>query len=185
VWIRSTGKWFWRMSGMESYYRMGDVVGFSHPDTPQHVSCKRIVGVAGDEVNRYGQYIHLYVDQDPEHWGQMWPDENDPIYSWIDRSCAFDQNFCKRDRREESQRTIIVPDGHVWLEADCPALGIDSRQFGPVPLEWLHGKVVARLWPLWRKTPEPQFSHRKRPHPIPLDQESLHRYNVHVVPKAN
>jgi hypothetical protein len=68
----------------------------------------------------------------------------------------------------------------VWIEADNPALGIDSRHFGPIPVEWLRGKLVARLWPLWRSSEVPSSrSWNIRPHPIPLDPETLSEYNVH------
>lgn len=188
-------------------YQRGDVVGFAHPDHPHAVSCKRIVGVAGDRVQRYGQYVHLYIDQDPEHWGLTWPETatmtttTDPPpphhHAWIDRTCRWDDPHAKRlttatssstDRKLEAYRTIVVPDGHVWVEADCPALGLDSRQFGPVPVDWLRGKIVARLWPFWRTTTQPGVGvpscqtlsfDNNRPHPIPLDKETLMEHNVY------
>ncbi|EEC50057.1 predicted protein, partial [Phaeodactylum tricornutum CCAP 1055/1] len=97
IWLRRTYTWR-RKLGWDVPYRRNDLVGFAHPDQPQHVSCKRIVGLAGDQA----------------------------------------------------RRTVVVPPGHVWVEADCPNFGIDSRHFGPIPVEWLQGKISARVWPLWR-----------------------------------
>jgi hypothetical protein len=130
---------------------------------------------------RYGQYVHLYIEQDPTGWGITWPDLDNPLYSWIDRTCSsWDIDYCLRDRLEESRRTIVVPDGHVWLEADCPGLGIDSRQLGPIPVDWIKGKLVGRIWPFWRDDPSDNYRPLKqRPHPIPLDEETLRQYNVH------
>lgn len=42
---------------------------------------------------------------------------------------------------------IIVPDGHVWLEGDNPESSTDSRDYGPVPLALVRGRIIARFWP--------------------------------------
>jgi len=36
-----------------------------------------------------------------------------------------------------------VPIGHTWLLSDDPALGTDSRDYGPVPLGLVHSRVVS------------------------------------------
>lgn len=170
IWLARTRAWhFWG-----PFFQVGDLVGFAHPDHAEHVSCKRVVGVAGDRVKRYGEYASLYVRQDPANWGQQMPPEGDGIHDWIDRSFPWDRDYCERDKRAESMRTIIVPPEHVWLESDCPALGVDSRQHGPVPDKWVRGRVVGRLWPWLSKQ-----DFRKRPHPIPLDTDTLLHHNVH------
>ncbi|PGH05157.1 hypothetical protein AJ80_08393 [Polytolypa hystricis UAMH7299] len=43
---------------------------------------------------------------------------------------------------------IQVPEGHVWLTGDNLPWSRDSREYGPVPLGLVIGKVVARAWPL-------------------------------------
>ncbi|GAX16573.1 hypothetical protein FisN_7Lh300 [Fistulifera solaris] len=181
VWLVRTRAWHF----FGPFCRTSDLVGFASPyssssnqqQQQQHISCKRVVGVAGDRVSRYGKYVHLYLEQDPEHWGQRMPAEGDGIHDWIDRSFAWDHpDYCDKNKVTESKRTFVVPPGHVWLESDCPALGIDSRQHGPIPEEWIRGRVVRRVWPLFGKD-----DHRQRPHPIPLDTESLRQHNVHIV----
>jgi mitochondrial inner membrane protease subunit 1 len=42
---------------------------------------------------------------------------------------------------------IVVPEGHVWLEGDNPLQSTDSRDYGPVPLGLVRGKIVLRFWP--------------------------------------
>jgi signal peptidase I len=179
IWLVST--WCgWRKIIFKHPYRIGDLIGFAHPESPSHRSCKRVVGLPGDRVKRYGEYVHLYYDQDPERWGIIWPDtSNDPAHGWLDPDHFWDTGHFLSDRKEESQRTLIVPEGHVWVEADCPIFGIDSRHFGPIPIEWIKGKIVTKLWPLATKA-EKVPSHKIRPHPIPLDTETLKKYNVHV-----
>jgi signal peptidase I len=42
---------------------------------------------------------------------------------------------------------ISVPAGHVWLEGDNPLQSTDSREYGPVPLKLVKGRILARFWP--------------------------------------
>lgn len=202
------------------YYKVGDLVGLAHPSQwqslstkeesetdgsdsadesvirHQHVSCKRIVGVAGDTVQRYGQYAHLYVRQDPTGLGIVWSqsDNGRTGYSpallsrWDDQTVRPD----KFSTGPAWKRTIVVPPGHVWVEGDCPGLAFDSRHYGPVPVEFLRGKLVARVWPITKQVPtiestsgQPKVDDwRHRPHPIPLDSETLALFNVHRLAPA-
>lgn len=44
-----------------------------------------------------------------------------------------------------SIRRFQIPEGHVWLQGDNTKNSHDSRNYGPVPLGLLYGKVKARL----------------------------------------
>lgn len=201
--------WFWYSIGLSHdmiaslrQLRHGDVIGFAPPNAPYRISCKRVVGLPGDVVSRYGSYVHLFLEQDPNHLGLLYPQQlqrngedsnngtvsgvhgdNDDPYHWMDREWDGGKRSTY-DPIQEAKRTILVPPHHVWVEADCPGLGIDSRQFGPIPMEWIYGRIVCRVWPLWRnqsRSTKQLSSLRQRPHPIPLDQESLHEFNVYRV----
>ena len=45
------------------------------------------------------------------------------------------------------RRTLVVPPHHVWLEGDCPPFSLDSRHYGPIPMAWICGRLLLRLWP--------------------------------------
>ncbi|KAG8408495.1 hypothetical protein J3459_017574 [Metarhizium acridum] len=45
---------------------------------------------------------------------------------------------------------IQVPQGHCWIVGDNLPASRDSRQFGPLPLALIQGKVVAKVLP-WRE----------------------------------
>lgn len=36
----------------------------------------------------------------------------------------------------------------MWIEGDNSLNSVDSRNYGPVPVNLLVGRVVARIWPL-------------------------------------
>eukprot|EP00210_Caulerpa_lentillifera_P009000 g8590.t1 len=47
-------------------------------------------------------------------------------------------------------KTLIIPEGHVWLEGDCPKVSRDCRDYGPIPQALLHGRPWFQVWPLER-----------------------------------
>ena len=183
-WRHTLGRWLPWLQLSSANLRQGDLIGVAHPNR-NYVSCKRIVGLPGDTVRRYGEYVHLYVAQDPQHFGILPPMESTSSsadrYSWIDPSCSWDPEQQPSSYGKDPFRTLIVPEGHVWVEGDCPGLAMDSRQYGSIPLEWIRGKVVARLWPLWNSSTSTNDNYQRRPHPIPLDEETLRLHNVHRI----
>lgn len=45
---------------------------------------------------------------------------------------------------------LTVPPGHVWVQGDNLAVSRDSREYGPVPLGTVRGRVLCTVWPLPR-----------------------------------
>ncbi|XP_014274432.1 mitochondrial inner membrane protease subunit 1 [Halyomorpha halys] len=60
---------------------------------------------------------------------------------------------CKRVMAQEGDvvlyynRYVLVPTGHVWLLGDNRDNSSDSRDYGPVPVALIRGRVVCRIWP--------------------------------------
>lgn len=46
---------------------------------------------------------------------------------------------------------VTVPDGTVFVLGDNRGESIDSRSYGPVPLEAVVGRVAWRIWPGHRR----------------------------------
>lgn len=61
---------------------------------------------------------------------------------------------------------LVVPDAHVWLEGDNRHQSTDSRDYGPVPICLVRGKIWARIWPLpsacWVRTKVIDHTRRDR-----------------------
>ncbi|GAA5869737.1 hypothetical protein JCM1840_000575 [Sporobolomyces johnsonii] len=51
------------------------------------------------------------------------------------------------ERRKPEVEWCKVPPGHVWLAGDNASNSTDSRDYGPVPMAMVRGRVVARVWP--------------------------------------
>mmetsp|Transcript_24417 Transcript_24417/g.96317 ORF Transcript_24417/g.96317 Transcript_24417/m.96317 type:complete len:119 (-) Transcript_24417:1518-1874(-) len=41
----------------------------------------------------------------------------------------------------------MMPKDHFWLQGDNPHRSLDSRMYGPVPIQNLVGKVIYRVYP--------------------------------------
>lgn len=49
--------------------------------------------------------------------------------------------------RVPGHNVVSIPDGHCWVEGDNEHLSCDSKNFGPVPLALLEGRVTFVVWP--------------------------------------
>ena len=93
------------------------------------------MGLPGDDIYRYGPYAHFYPD-----FGIHWPKSQQDKHH---RTAEWDP--APWDVRVD--RTMTVPPNHVWVEGDCPPFSLDSRQYGPISMDYLCGRLVLRLWP--------------------------------------
>src|SRR5215210_4524098 len=85
---------------------------------------KRVVGVAGDEVEvRNGT---LLVNGE---------DREEP---YLNRNLPFNDSYGPTE----------VPEGHVFVMGDNRANSADSRVFGPLPIENIEGEAFVRFWPV-------------------------------------
>jgi signal peptidase I len=85
---------------------------------------KRVVGVAGDEIQvRDGV---LYVNDEAQE---------EP---YLNEEVPF----------KGSYGPTVVPKGHIFVMGDNRGNSADSRVFGPLPLSNLKGEAFMRFWPL-------------------------------------
>jgi len=193
-------------TNMVEGWQRGDVVLWKDPNTGR-ISCKRIVGLPGDDVNRYGTYAQLYL-HDESPFGIRWPksrreDETStikagpttasshhhPITTITTSSTSENWDPAPTDIRVD--RKITVPDRHVWLEGDCPPFSLDSRHYGPISMEDLYGRLIVRVWPLRDPLSLDGLPSRsslwlrsmERPIPFPSAEDYIgKRFNLHRIP---
>lgn len=180
-----------------SEYQVGDLVLWREPKSGR-VSCKRIVGLQGDAVHRYGQYAQLYRSR--RDLGIVWPSDAesrnlDPNRRWdanatkATSSVASSETDYTGERHDVFLQTLIVPRDCVWLEGDNCLFSVDSRQYGPIPTSWVCGRLIFRLWP-WNREEligDNNYSYlsscwisRRRPVPYPAVEPYLgKRFNFY------
>lgn len=100
----------------------GDVIVFQYPREPDRDFIKRVVAVAGDQVElRAGK---VYVN------GKLFPEAPTVIAS------------------ESDYPVNLVPEDSVWVLGDNRNNSEDSRFFGEVPVKNIRGLAFYRIWPL-------------------------------------
>ncbi|MBD3328960.1 signal peptidase I [Candidatus Dojkabacteria bacterium] len=107
--------------------KRGDVVIFKHSATEDYI--KRIIGLPGDQVSlRDG---NIYV--------------NDKILSESDY--LSDTIYTDKGRYLDEGDVVSVPDDSVFVCGDNRPHSSDSRDFGPIPITDIKGKVWIVYFP--------------------------------------
>jgi signal peptidase I len=102
----------------------GDVVVFESVNGGEEDLIKRIVAVAGDEIEvRNGTLLVNGEEQE-----ERYLNENLPFTG--------------------SYEPTEVPEEHVFVMGDNRANSADSRVFGPLPVENIEGEAFMRFWPV-------------------------------------
>jgi signal peptidase I len=144
IWLVETGAWkrAWRrmlgllrqdeenLPAVGSIYEVGDLVIWEDTKTGKR-SCKRIVGLEGDTVHRFGEYRNLYRSRSDV--GILWPKNKEKAIDRVFGAFSKDNKEKGNDVLEHQEGTleqsykIVVPKQCVWLEGDCPLFSMDSR----------------------------------------------------------
>ena len=102
-----------------------DIVVFDSVDEDDDQTLiKRVVGVAGDEIQVQGGV--LYVNDEAQE---------EPYLNDADQFRSY-------------YGPTVVPEGHIFVMGDNRGNSADSRVFGPLPLENLKGEAFMRFWPV-------------------------------------
>ena len=102
-----------------------DIVVFdSIAEDDDQTLIKRVVGVAGDEIQVQGGVLYVNGEEQEE-----------PYLNDADQPRGF-------------YGPTVVPEGHVFVMGDNRGNSADSRVFGPLPLENLKGEAFMRFWPV-------------------------------------
>jgi signal peptidase I len=138
--------------------RRGDVVVFKYPEEPRRDFIKRCVAVAGDRVQVDVQ--RTVVDGQPRLEKRLLVngvEQHDPhvVYKGNPREVR-DQRDIYPPRDPSRRRALgievnddgsyTVPPGNVFCMGDNRDNSLDSRYWGPVPLDYIKGRAVLIYW---------------------------------------
>ena len=130
----------------------GDVVVSRSPTNPKHMVCKRVVAVGGERVEKKASASESRGrrEEEVDGWSgyRKWDEKGADFYD--DDTAGVENNNKATSRQRNTKKTeyVTVPDGHVWLQGDNERNSTDSRDYGPVPMEMLRGRVFAKVWPI-------------------------------------
>ena len=90
-------------------------------------------------------------EEEVDGWSgyRKWDEKGADFYDDDDTAGVENNNkVTSRQRNTKKTEYVTVPDGHVWLQGDNERNSTDSRDYGPVPMEMLRGRVFAKVWPI-------------------------------------
>lgn len=116
--------------------RRGDVVVFKYPEDPRRDFIKRCVAVSGDtvELRRKQLYVNNELQEDP-----MVVHKDPRVY---DDSPVVPVSSRIRD----NYGPFTVPPDSIFCLGDNRDNSLDSRFWGPVPLDYVKGRAVLIYW---------------------------------------
>jgi signal peptidase I len=100
--------------------RRGDVVVFYGPDSEAYV--KRVIGVENDLIGIAG--------------GRVWLNQK-----WLV------EPYLKEQPVTEIPLAVRIPEDHLFVLGDNRNQSEDSRDYGPIPVEVVLGRVTDTVWP--------------------------------------
>jgi signal peptidase I len=137
-----------RVSGHFSDYDRGDILVFKPPEGAETNSCgvqqpetsscptptkqrsdtnfiKRVVAVGGDRIKVLGGAVYLNGKRQKEP------------FAHLNSSCGI----CNLPDE------IRIPKGYYFMMGDNRGASADSREWGPIPKDWVIGQAFATYWP--------------------------------------
>jgi signal peptidase I len=102
----------------------GDIIVFRYPLDPSKSFIKRVVGVAGD---------HIRIND-----GRVYLNQQLVAEDYVPKAYEDDRSYPE----------LVVPPDSYFVLGDHRSLSNDSRDFGPVPSNFIFGKAVFGYWPM-------------------------------------
>lgn len=120
-----------------SHPQRDDVIVFIYPVDTSKDFIKRVIGLPGDKIEIIDRKIYI----------------NDEPYS--DRHGIY-SDYGKNSQQSQAKhhmKSIMVPEGHLFVMGDNRNHSYDSRFWGFVPLSSVKGKafIIYWSWPHWKR----------------------------------
>ncbi len=106
----------------------GDIVVFRYPNDPRQFFIKRIIAMPGERIKVSGGKVTIYNASHPE--GEI-----------------LNETWYLGTIYTAGEKDVTLGAGDYFLMGDNRAASLDSRIFGPVPRDFIVGRVWFRGWP--------------------------------------
>jgi len=135
----------------------GEVIVFIYPKEPWKDFIKRVVAVEGDTIEVHNDVVFVNGKQVPHRMADDGPyryyDFNENLERW---EVKYARHYEEELGGEKFMTLVdtshptpgsefpayVVPPGHVFVLGDNRSNSLDSRYWGPVPLENIRGKAM-------------------------------------------
>ncbi|KAF3336417.1 mitochondrial inner membrane protease subunit 1 isoform X2 [Carex littledalei] len=118
--------------------------------------CRQVIGPSMlPTLNQAGDI--LAVNMVPKWWGQfntgdvvLMRSPGNPTLHLAKRILGVEGEkvtYLVDPNNSKTIKTVLVPEGHVWVQGDNIHKSYDSRKFGPVPRGLIQGRIFYRVWP--------------------------------------
>lgn len=128
----------------------GDVILFSYPKSPDTRFIKRVVAIPGDTIQIQGQSLFVNgqsVERLPIEstvLSEFRSKETLEFFAEKVNGKSYVVSYSKQAAKSDFG-PVVVPQGEVFLIGDNRDGSDDSRYWGTVPFDYLHGRV----WFVW------------------------------------
>lgn len=152
--------------------KRGDIIVFKFPQDPEIDYVKRVVAVAGDQIQLKDDILYINGQAQPRQDHNFdrsiiedIVDEKDNkllfretlngLEHWVMQTSAEHQNSPSSWWPNVDGQPAVVPEGSVFCIGDNRDNSSDSRRWGEVPLSYVRGKALFVVWSIW--TPKGEY----------------------------
>jgi len=144
----------------------GDIIVFKYPKDPDIDYVKRVVAVAGDEVQVIGDVLYINGKQqtrvdaedkrkvlddivDQKEIKHLYQEDLGGVTHWVMQNIPSARRFTRADWPPPGAGPYKVPPHAVFCMGDNRDNSTDSRVWGYVPLDYVRGKAEFIIWSLY------------------------------------
>jgi signal peptidase I len=157
--------------------KRGDIIVFKYPRDPDIDYVKRVVAVAGDQIQLKDDVLYIngvaqnrldhnqdrtVLDDivDEQEYKLLYRESLEGLDHWVMQNKPDFRRATRAWWPDVDGKPALVPEGSVFCIGDNRDNSSDSRVWGEVPLSYVRGKALFVVWSIW--TPKGEFFPRLR-----------------------
>jgi signal peptidase I len=152
--------------------KRGDIIVFKYPRDPDIDYVKRVVAVAGDQIQLMDDILYINgkpqsrVDHnqdrsaiedivDEKEYKLLYRENLEGLEHWVMQNKPEYRRSLRAWWPDVDGKPYTVPEGSVFCVGDNRDNSSDSRVWGEVPLSYVRGRALFVVWSIW--TPKGEF----------------------------